>query len=217
MILLPVPENMNNGKTHSYIEWAHQHALVPPPSAVHPHSHNNSTFASFLSPYPDGNSPYTTATQRENFPSFAANYHAPPPSLAPHDPQPHHEEGSSQPATQADWVRPQFVIKADDDAFVMLAELEARLRLEWYNALKDTSTPSRSPDDLGFDNEVRTQTKAPLQLPQRSTTQVLRESPRTSTVTPYWPEEARNIPQNVDPMIYWGCMSSLYSSVFHLC
>lgn len=30
------------------------------------------------------------------------------------------------------WVRPDFIIKADDDSFVMLAELEAHLRVEMH-------------------------------------------------------------------------------------
>lgn len=36
------------------------------------------------------------------------------------------------------WVAPDFVIKADDDSFVMLAELEGRLRVEWADALADS-------------------------------------------------------------------------------
>lgn len=47
------------------------------------------------------------------------------PALAPHDPRP-------LPKAPSDWVRPDFVLKGDDDSFVMLAELEARLRVEMY-------------------------------------------------------------------------------------
>src|SRR5258706_16091997 len=52
------------------------------------------------------------------------------PSLAPHDPVPFHGAPSH-------WVRPDFVVKADDDSFVMLAELEARLRVELHSGLLD--------------------------------------------------------------------------------
>lgn len=38
-----------------------------------------------------------------------------------------------------DWVRPDYVIKADDDSFVMLAELEARLGVEHYKARTESS------------------------------------------------------------------------------
>lgn len=205
IIVLPVPENMNNGKTHAYIDWAHKHALVPPPSSVHPHSHHSNH--TMFSPYPEGNKPYTTATQREHFPSFAANQHGPAPPLAPHDPHPY-RFASSEPAVQADWVRPEFVVKADDDAFVMLAELEARLRLEWYGAINGVTEPSRPAGGVvRFETADPLQSKSPLRLPQGSTSQVLKDGPRTSTITPYWPEEKYNAPRNMDPMIYWGCAS----------
>ncbi|KAG9099984.1 hypothetical protein FS749_016553 [Ceratobasidium sp. UAMH 11750] len=32
-------------------------------------------------------------------------------------------------------VRPDYVVKTDDDSFVVLSELEARLRVEWYGAM----------------------------------------------------------------------------------
>lgn len=54
---------------------------------------------------------------------------SPPPVLTRHDPQ-------SSDVTRP-WVRPDFVIKADDDSFVMLSELEARLRAEMANATSE--------------------------------------------------------------------------------
>ena len=56
------------------------------------------------------------------------------PILAPHDPAPLHEAPSH-------WVRPDFVVKADDDSFVMLAELEARLRVKMHSGILG-STPT---------------------------------------------------------------------------
>lgn len=83
IVVLPVKENMNDGKTYAYFSWAYGNALVPPPST------NNSA-------------------------SRISSQHA---SGAQHD-----------------WVKPDFVIKADEDSFVMLAELEARLRIELHRA-----------------------------------------------------------------------------------
>lgn len=42
------------------------------------------------------------------------------------------------------WVRPDYVVKVDDDSFVMLAELEARLRLEMHTKSHDVDSPSRA-------------------------------------------------------------------------
>lgn len=102
MVILPIAENMNNGKTHAYFSWAARHAWVPPPQTPLPFSYANQTKI--------------------------------PPSLAPHDPRP-------LPNSPKEWVRPDFVLKADDDSFVMLAELEARLRVEMHFGLNETRTP----------------------------------------------------------------------------
>jgi hypothetical protein len=56
-----------------------------------------------------------------------ASFPAPP--LAPHDPLLVHADAAKRP-----WVRPDFVLKCDDDSFVMLAELEARLRVELHSS-----------------------------------------------------------------------------------
>lgn len=53
-----------------------------------------------------------------------SNYTTPPPPLASHDPAPNNPNKS--------WVRPDYIVKVDDDAFVMLAELESRLRVELH-------------------------------------------------------------------------------------
>ena len=54
------------------------------------------------------------------------------PGLAPHDP-------ALLNGAPGHWVRPDFVVKADDDSFVMLAELEARLRVELHSGLLDST------------------------------------------------------------------------------
>jgi len=102
IIIIPVPENMNSGKTHSFFSWASLNAWVPPIYAT-----------SLLAP----------RFSYSNFTSLS-------PPLAPHDsPLAWEDQASEFPKR---WSRPDFVIKVDDDSFVMLAELEARLRLELH-------------------------------------------------------------------------------------
>jgi hypothetical protein len=86
IIILPIKENMNRGKTFAFFDWAHQHAWVPPPRDTGLNSQRNQTTI----------------------------------NLAPHDPVASRGEG---------WTRPDYVLKADDDSLVMLAELEARMRV----------------------------------------------------------------------------------------
>ncbi|KAF5323991.1 hypothetical protein D9611_008409 [Ephemerocybe angulata] len=101
IVILPIPENMNSGKTHSFFSWASLNGWVPPL-------------------YSDSEVP---------LPQFSySNYTATPPSLAPHDPFAAWE--NIQSGQVRSWVRPDFVVKVDDDSFVMLAELESRLRFE---------------------------------------------------------------------------------------
>ncbi|KAH7335539.1 hypothetical protein B0J17DRAFT_670562 [Rhizoctonia solani] len=82
IVVLPIKENMNEGKSFRYFEWAYQNALVPPPAGL-PELNNRTVV------------------------------------LAPHDPT----------KTNRGWVQPDYVLKVDDDSFVMLGELEARLRV----------------------------------------------------------------------------------------
>ncbi|KAL4069641.1 glycosyltransferase family 31 protein [Scleroderma yunnanense] len=103
IVILPCPENMNSGKTHAYFTWAAQNAWVPP------------TYFNTL----------------VSAPEFSySNWTAEAPRPAPHD---SHfvwaEYTSGRPQA---WVRPDYVVKVDDDAFVMLAELESRMRLELH-------------------------------------------------------------------------------------
>lgn len=122
IVILPIPENMNSGKSYTYFSWAAINAWVPP------------VYKGSVVPPP-------------NF-SYS-NYTSAPPSLATHDPFLAWQDinsGNSKP-----WVRPDFVIKVDDDSFIMLAELEARLRLELHNdpRKKETaSNPSTLPNTI---------------------------------------------------------------------
>jgi hypothetical protein len=97
IVVLPIKENMNDGKTYAYFSWAYENALVPPPRQ---NSTHNSTAL---------DSPQKTVR---------------------HDPLSH---------AFSDWVKPDYVIKTDDDSFVMLAELEARLRVELHVARAESA------------------------------------------------------------------------------
>ncbi|KDR84965.1 hypothetical protein GALMADRAFT_233482 [Galerina marginata CBS 339.88] len=152
IVILPTPENMNGGKSHTFFSWAAINAWVPPvyrPSAIPP-------------------------------PSFSySNFTSTPPSLAPHDSFLAWQDISS--GKSKPWVRPDYVIKVDDDSFIMLAELEARLRLELH------SNPQQ--------DNARQHTEPSASIP--------------STISPSnaIPPIGRGLPldlPNKDPLIYWG-------------
>ncbi|KAJ7597016.1 glycosyltransferase family 31 protein [Mycena floridula] len=111
IVILPTAENMNGGKTHTFFSWASINAWVPPIYT------NSSTSAASFS---------------------YSNYTSAPPPLAPHDsPFAFRDQHSEAPRP---WVRPDYMVKVDDDAFLMLAELEARLRVEIYNPPNSTTS-----------------------------------------------------------------------------
>lgn len=80
---------MNSGKSHAFFTWAASNAWVPPVYS-------------------------NTTTIPDNL-SYANQTFSIPP-LAKHDPiQAHRNKVSDSPLL---WVRPDFVLKADDDAFI---------------------------------------------------------------------------------------------------
>lgn len=83
IVILPIKENMNDGKSFAYFQWAYNNGLVPPPAGL-PELNNRTV------------------------------------TLAAHDPRNVSPRG---------WVSPDYVLKVDDDSFVMLGEIEARLRV----------------------------------------------------------------------------------------
>ena len=140
---------MNNGKSYTFFSWAAINAWVPPIYR------------------PSGVPP----------PIFSySNSTSPPPSLATHDPFLAWENINS---TSRPWVRPDYVVKVDDDSFIMLAELEARLRLELH-ATKPRGT------DFHETNSTDTTSAISMLLPSPSHLQVAVESAYD------------------DPLIYWG-------------
>ncbi|KAJ7092701.1 hypothetical protein C8R44DRAFT_844200 [Mycena epipterygia] len=156
IIILPVPENMNGGKTHTFYSWASLNAWVPPvypETGVKPHMFSYS------------------------------NRSSPPPPLAPHDPI-HARQDRAASTVPKPWVRPDFVVKMDDDSFVMLAELEARLRVELHA-------------DPGTSAGVSPSDSSSLSPPYSTSS----NKANTSTVSTL----SQGTPQHLgDPLIYWG-------------
>jgi hypothetical protein len=148
MVILPIPENMNSGKTYTFFSWAAINAWVPP--LYKPVSVPLPTFS------------YSNST-------------ANPPPLATHDPLLAWQDATS--GKPRPWVRPDYVVKVDDDSFIMLAELEARLRLELH----------KNP----FDNDRHT---SPSSSGTTSSTAI---SSRPSVFPPPGTKYG-------DPLIYWG-------------
>ncbi|CDO71606.1 Glycosyltransferase Family 31 protein [Trametes cinnabarina] len=184
MVILPVQENMNSGKSHAFFSWAANHSWVPPL-------------------YQDN---FTRMPEEFSY----MNVSHPAPVLASHDPALAHQDRlkSTEPRP---WVRPDFVVKADDDSFVMLAELEARLRVELY---KDPIPPPPPPSDRKQPTSQQSHFRArsddepaildfdqiasyfDFALPSYAT-----RPPSTLTATPpAVPEE----PPSRDPLVFWG-------------
>ncbi|KAG6911981.1 hypothetical protein DXG01_000229 [Tephrocybe rancida] len=166
IIILPITENMNRGKTHTFFSWAAINAWVPP-------VYSNTSVSPPLFSY--------------------SNHTASPPALAPHDSA--YAWQDSYTSTPQSWVRPDYVVKADDDSFVMLAELEARLRVELH--AKPKSNHGRTPE---FPTMLRTQTSV---APRNTSTtagrglaaQDMSEQPVGTAVAPQVVD---------DPLVYWG-------------
>jgi hypothetical protein len=156
IIILPVPENMNGGKTHTFFSWASLNAWVPP---VYPET---------------GVKPHMFSYSNRSFPS---------PALAPHDPIQARRDRASA-ATPKPWVRPDFVIKMDDDSFVMLAELEARLRVELH---ADPAAP------VGVSPSDSSASTSPYWTSS--------DKANTSTISSLTPSASQRLG---DPLIYWG-------------
>ena len=193
IVVLPMYENMNAGKTHAYFTWASSNALIPAPATVPPLSSSSSA-----------NTPFTFSYSNVTFPA---------PPLAPHDPTQTQQERAS--GHMRPWIRPDFVVKADDDAFVMLAELESRLRVRLHDEVKsdpagnppqdededDHPIPKPSPKQgQGHSSSSRTSTSGA----RRPTEDLVEDYP--APTTPHPPFHEASLPKRVedDPLIYWG-------------
>ncbi|KIK70954.1 glycosyltransferase family 31 protein [Collybiopsis luxurians FD-317 M1] len=164
IIILPVAEKMNAGKSHTYFSWASINAYVPPIYAK-------------------------TSVPPPLF-SYSNDSSLPPP-LASHDPSYAWEDVSS-PQPQP-WVRPDFVIKVDDDAFVMLAELEARLRLEMH------AKPPRGTSSPRYAYRRRSEAS-----PGHTSVTLRHNNGSYRKLFNAQPMAAYSSFQEQDPLIYWG-------------
>ncbi|EIN13776.1 hypothetical protein PUNSTDRAFT_129444 [Punctularia strigosozonata HHB-11173 SS5] len=186
IIILPIQENMNSGKTHSYFSWAAENAWVPP-----------------VSPGNDLTTP----------PPFSySDFRGPAPPRAEHDPSP---------TSNGSWVRPDFVVKCDDDSFVMLAELEARLRIELHTTGSNLTnkptllmpygdigsslqSPLATPTHVPADDSSATSPPYPIDaeravIPPTALTSYVRAPPPDTPPPPAHPPSSLD-----DPLIYWG-------------
>lgn len=170
IVILPVTENMNEGKSWSFFSWAAVDAWVPPM--------------------------YFNTTKPPPVLSYANSTHSAPP-LAPHDPILARLDRST-PSPQR-WVRPDFVVKVDDDSFVMLAELEARLRLELHAQAHPADVPTH-PASTAHPRATQEDTASNATSMFMTTTQV--HDPTASALDARTPLPSP--PAVTDPLVYWG-------------
>ncbi|KAK0208236.1 glycosyltransferase family 31 protein [Desarmillaria ectypa] len=159
LVILPVSENMNGGKTHAFFSWASLNAWVPP--------------LFFDTPTP----------LRFSY----LNLSTPPPALAPHDSV--HAWRDQDSGHSRSWVRPDYVVKVDDDSFVMMAELESRLRVSLHETLK-SHHPNHTEPHLELHPKVEAHWKT-------NHTTVSTSSDHFTMAL----DEQKGVK---DPLIYWG-------------
>jgi len=194
IVIVPMYENMNAGKTHAFFTWASSNAVVPAPVTALPSS-----------PSSPVNNPFTFSYSNATFPA---------PLLADHDPTQVWQEKAS--GHIRPWVRPDFVVKADDDAFVMLAELESRLRVRLYDEVRP-DTPGNLPydddeDDYPVPDPSPKRAKGTSSSLLRSSTSSLRtptkdaiaDHPVPTVSYPSFHEAPPPKRLEDDPLIYWG-------------
>lgn len=169
IVILPVSENMNSGKTWNFFSWAAADGWVPP-------IYFNTT---------------------KSAPSLSySNITSIPPPLSPHDSI--YAQRDAIQLKPKPWVRPDYVVKVDDDSFVMLAELEARLRLEMHTTARNVDSPSRVSatvhvrEDSG---EASANGSSPFLSSTHIRDPVSSHEPRTPRTTSHPPD---------DPLVYWG-------------
>ncbi|KZT65592.1 glycosyltransferase family 31 protein [Daedalea quercina L-15889] len=191
MIILPIPENMNNGKTYAYFSWAASNAWVPP------------LYYDNFAHVPKGLSYANTTAWFSTVP-------------ATHDPLPARQDYAG--GNPMKWVRPDYIVKTDDDSFVMLAELEARLRVELHkdpqevrqqngafaSDVESSVDSSSSPAAFvvsGSDSRPGSSGTSASEAPHALVTP-------TSTYYPPQPAPPVNNPtapsSDMDPLIFWG-------------
>ena len=191
IVIVPMHENMNTGKTHAYFTWASSNALVPAPVTAFSSSQPSPTDDPFMFSY--------------------SNATFPVPLLADHDPAKIRQERAS--GQMRSWVRPDFVVKADDDAFVMLAELESRLRVRLHDEVKSNpaGNPSQEDEDRPVSEPSPKQSKGSSSSQRSSTSsvrtpteEIIEDHPAPTASYPPFHETSLLKKVEDDPLIYWG-------------
>ena len=194
IVIVPMHENMNAGKSHAYFTWASSNAFVPGPVTPFPSSSSSSM-----------SNPFSFSYSNATFPA---------PFLANHDPIQIWQERTS--GHTRPWVRPDFVVKADDDAFVMLAELESRLRVRLHDEVKPEPVGNPPHDDDGDDYPIPEpppkRGKGVSSSPSHSSTGDVRTPTKDTIVDHPVPTVSHpsfhevSVPKRTedDPLIYWG-------------
>ena len=105
-------------------------------------------------------------------------------------------------------MRPDFVVKADDDSFVMLAELEARLRVELHmdplpppipSTIRKQLTPRGDDEDVE-ENPIIDYNQIAAYFSVSLPSYLTRPTPILAAAAPSTPVE----PLSPDPLVFWG-------------
>ncbi|KAJ9111373.1 hypothetical protein QFC19_001141 [Naganishia cerealis] len=142
IVLLDIPENMNSGKTHAFFSWAADHAMVSHwdyDSPIQPSEAENDVKESVPEISPGRPQRHSRSHLRRN--AFAVGEdmsgkqrHLRDQQLPSHteDLSAHSDEHVlqriSHPVYRGE-KRPDYIVKADEDTFIVLGELERRLRV----------------------------------------------------------------------------------------
>lgn len=143
LIILDMKENMNSGKTYEFFNWASKHAWMPDPATLPSH------LISFPSAYNNPHQNMLEDLQRVNSQALESELYAYDQAVKnpvmiddgaeqaldltisneEPDAQKHTNRLMKPIGTQVGYKRPDFIVKADDDSFIILGELERHLRI----------------------------------------------------------------------------------------
>lgn len=142
IVLLDIPENMNSGKTHAFFSWAADNAMVPRWDYSELDSQESEKAGA---PEPDFVPGMDRLQRRSRGSSMHQNVFAKQETAEDRQTDPSHAplfaepdlENVSADGQQRPWrspiyrgeKRPDYIVKADEDSFIVLGELERRLRV----------------------------------------------------------------------------------------
>jgi hypothetical protein len=142
IILLDIPENMNSGKTHAFFSWAADNAMVPhwdysesdsqKPDEAHARVPEPVSGTDRLQRRSRGSSIHQNVFAKQENTEDGQAHSGHVPIFAEPD-----VENVAVDSRRSPWKspiyrgekRPDYVVKADEDSFIVLGELERRLRV----------------------------------------------------------------------------------------